>query len=305
MKKKLSFGSLILLLLIIFLFSWLLYVSKADPGYASYSKGFCTEVVSTYDLTNGIYDKGLIKVDEYAKLCDIVYRRTEEDDQVTFRNWKKISIPMRHFHLDTSNVKRPNLYFELWESTENTNETTVAIVFRGTEFKSLSDWGANLRWFIKGIDKYAWDHYDHLANISTTIVDSIRNRYDSTNVKIVSAGHSLGGGLAQFMAYAIPEINNVYAFDPSPVTGYYDVKPKSRRNQNKKDAVIYRIYESGEGLSFARKFMTILYPAPLFKTKDPALIRIRFSFKTAVNSANQHSIKGLAESLMLAKEGKE
>lgn len=48
-------------------------------------------------------------------------------------------------------------------------------------------------------------------------------------LKIIATGHSLGGGLAQFMAYAIPEIDLVYAFNSSPVTAYYDVLSKDRK----------------------------------------------------------------------------
>lgn len=199
-----------------------------------------------------------------------------------------------------------NLYFEAWGLNEESDETIVAIVFKGTEFSNLDDWGANFRWFIKGVNKTTFDHYDHLGKIDSAMVDAIKNHYSSGDkkLKIVSTGHSLGGGLAQYMAYSIPEINFVYAFDPSPVTGYYDVKPRKRRIENKKGAKIYRIYESGEGLTFARKFMTILYPVPLFKTKDPAIIRIRFDFKTGEDSVDQHSIEDLAESLRKGKKEK-
>lgn len=304
MKSKLKKMGIIVIVLIIAFFYWLYHASIADPGYATYLIGVTPEVVSTYDLTNGNYDEELIRLDEYAELSDIVYRRPEKEKIDTFLNWEKLPISIDDFQ---SNLPgKSNLYFEAWGLNEESDETIVAIVLRGTEFSNLDDWGANFRWFIKGVNKTTFDHYDHLGEIDSAMIDAIKNHYSSGDkkLKIVSTGHSLGGGLAQYMAYSIPEINFVYAFDPSPVTGYYDVKPRKRRVENKKDAKIYRIYESGEGLSFARKFMTILYPAPLFKTKDPAIIRIRFDFKTGKGSVGQHSMEDLAKSLRKGKKEK-
>jgi len=291
-------------ILMIFFFCWLYYISKADKGFATYSKGINTEVVSSYDLTNGIYDKELIHMVEYANLCDIVYRRPDKSQVTKFNGWQKSLMSTDKYLASNSNKNITNLYFEIWEFVKESDDIIIAIVLRGTEFTSLSDWKANLRWFIKGIDKNSWDHYNELGKINLNLVNDIKEHYSSfgNNLRIISTGHSLGGGLAQYMAYSIPDINLVYAFDASPVTGYYDVKPRSRRVENKRDAVIYRIYESGEGLSFARKFMTILYPAPLFKIKNPALIRIRFSFRTGISSIDQHSISELAKSLISAKE---
>jgi hypothetical protein len=55
-----------------------------------------------------------------------------------------------------------------------------------------------------------------------------------------ATGHSLRGGLAQQLAYAqrsvkdLPRITMVYAFDPSPVTGFYSVD-ETLREKNKED----------------------------------------------------------------------
>ena len=69
--------------------------------------------------------------------------------------------------------------------------------------------------------------------------------------ELYSTGHSLGGGLAQEFAYALPRNDNVprvtkvFAFDPSPVTGFYSVG-KDLRDYNKTDLRIDRIYERKE-----------------------------------------------------------
>jgi surfactin synthase thioesterase subunit len=73
---------------------------------------------------------------------------------------------------------------------------------------------------------------------------------------LFSTGHSLGGGLAHEFAYSlpradIPRVSKVFAFDPSPVTGYYSVG-KSLRAENSENLLIDRIYERGEVLAYLR-----------------------------------------------------
>jgi hypothetical protein len=70
--------------------------------------------------------------------------------------------------------------------------------------------------------------------------------------------HSLGGGLAQEFAYSLPvgtfdapRATKVYAFDPSPATGFLSVK-RATRNENKKGLKTDRIYERGEVLAILR-----------------------------------------------------
>lgn len=273
-------------------FYWLNHVVKANPDFATRSLGFKTKTISTYELINGTE---LERITEYAELCDIVYRRVGKEEQNTFGNWTRILIPIENIKPKDDTKVLKGLYYEVWQSTKS-DETIVAIVFRGT--KERSDWSANTRWVRRLFDKMTWDHYDQINKILDTIVSSIKSKHSKTErLKIVSIGHSLGGGLAQFTAYANPDIKYIYAFNSSPVTGYYDIKPRSKRIENQKDTVIYRIYESGEALSFVRNFMTILYPVALFQTKNPAIIRIRFNFHTGKNPIFQHSITKLVENL--------
>jgi hypothetical protein len=76
--------------------------------------------------------------------------------------------------------------------------------------------------------------------------------------------HSLGGGLAQQFAYAhclddrVPRVADVYAFDPSPVTGFFSVK-RSVRNVNRQGLKIDRIYERGEILAIVRSTIGVLW----------------------------------------------
>lgn len=293
--KKYVKMSLFLLPPALLLLYWLYYIATSNPDYATYSLGWTKSSVLTHDLVNGKFDPDLLGMDEYAMLSNIVYRCEERANVEAYYKWKHINAAMEDARPpDKTKVKVEGLYYELWEK-EFDHETIVAVVFKGTEGKG--DWKANFRWVRRLLTKNSWDHYDQLGQISKKIVDSIKLRHaENKPLKIIATGHSLGGGLAQFMAYAIPEIDFVYAFNSSPVTAYYDVKCEER-NKNKINAKIFRIYESGEGLSFVRTFMTLLYPVPLFFAKDPAIIRIRFSFSSAKNAVKQHTMNTFAAHL--------
>ena len=109
-------------------FYWLNYATTAKPDFATYSIGFKTESVSTYDLTNGNYDKELSRMDEYAELSDIVYRRDGKEEVDTFNNWKRMLIPMENIEPeDKSRKVLDGFYYELWKLEDN-YETIVAIV---------------------------------------------------------------------------------------------------------------------------------------------------------------------------------
>ena len=72
-----------------------------------------------------------------------------------------------------------------------------------------------------------------MKRFGSDFVDTLTLRRARTRLAkatIYSTGDALGGGLAQQLAYAlpphpdVPHVSEVYAFDPSPVTGYLTVK---------------------------------------------------------------------------------
>ena len=104
---------------------------------------------------------------------------------------------------------------------------------------------------------------DVVRTFAPAFIDECVNRLGGRtgpSIKLVSTGHSLGGGLAQQFAYAhcvdarVPRVSKVYAFDPSPVTGFFSVK-RAVRNINRKHLRIDRIYERGEILAIVRSMM--------------------------------------------------
>ena len=124
----------------------------------------------------------------------------------------------------------------------------------------------------------------------------ITNGALNKDVQLVSVGHSLGGGLAQEMAYALPDkpnvprITKVYAFNSSPVTGFYSV-PAEQRDINTKTLNIYRIFEHGEILAYVRLLSSYIIPPSAI---DPAISEIRYNFDPSWNIIDNHSMGKLA-----------
>jgi len=123
-----------------------------------------------------------------------------------------------------------------------------------------------------------------------------------SRLELYSTGHSLGGGLAQQFAYSLPydsvkHVKQVYAFDPSPVTGFYSV-PVKLREQNRRGMLIDRIYERGEILAILRSLMSLIYKASAI---NPVIRGVRYRVFRAWNAIAAHSIVELAIKLDAAK----
>lgn len=187
-------------------------------------------------------------------------------------------------------IKNSNLRVEIWE---NTDQKLVAVSFGGTVFKSGKDWKSNLRWFIPNHK----DEYTEIVDVfGPAFIAEYKKRVDDFgNRRLIATGHSLGGGLAQQFAYSFPrnelglKVSYVYAFDPSPVTGYYSVD-KSVRSTNSKELEIDRIYERGEVLAIFRSF-TSFFVTP--SESNPSIRGIRYNL-LPTNPIGKHSMLRLA-----------
>jgi hypothetical protein len=123
-----------------------------------------------------------------------------------------------------------------------------------------------------------------------------------SKIVLYSTGHSLGGGLAQQFAYSVPldcvkHVSQVYAFDPSPVTGFFSVM-RRLRTANKKGLLIDRIYERGEILALLRS-LTSLFHKP--SAKNAAIRGVRYFAFWAWNGIAAHSIVELAAKIDAAR----
>jgi len=170
----------------------------------------------------------------------------------------------------------------------------VAVAFGGTVIGNRNDWLANLRWFIPLHD----DQYTLVVRkLGPAFIKEFQRRMASGEWKgatptIVSTGHSLGGGLAQQFAYALPSqegvppVTRVYAFHPSPVTGYFSVQ-KDLRESNSKGLKIERIYERGEILALLRSAQSTFF-AP--SANNPTITGYRYSVIHNADPIKDHSL---------------
>ena len=172
------------------------------------------------------------------------------------------------------------------------------IAFRGTVPGSVGDWVSNFHWFIRALPVY--DQYDQVRDKIGRFVDQIEKQdcYRKDVTRIVTLGHSLGGGLAQIAAYADPRVRRIYAFDPSPVTGYYS-GGLANRDENVKGLRSERVYEHGEVLAYLRYFARqFVPPTPC----DPRIVNLRFDLLHG-SPLDQHGIGDFTSALLRESRG--
>jgi hypothetical protein len=173
-----------------------------------------------------------------------------------------------------------HLRAEVWS---NESLGLVVVAFGGTVFSNWKDWESNLRWFKpRRNDEYTLTSGRFARSFAAEFErrSGIPGQEFLKTAVVHTTGHSLGGGLAQQFAYALPanadgtpRVKKVYAFDPSPVTGFKSTS-KLERNENKIGLQIDRIYERGEVLSIVRSITNALYkPAAV----NPQIRQLRYN----------------------------
>lgn len=205
------------------------------------------------------------------------------------KNWKRVETFPTLPDLPKYRKIIGGLVFDVWYRKVSEGEPDLfIIVFRGSD-KEANDWWTNFRWITRFVP-LTWDQYSQVIKDTSYIVDHILEL--SPNATIISTGHSLGGGLATAASYCSPHIQTVYAFNSSPVTGYFSVNRKIRM-RSREDLVIFRIYEKGEILAYARGLMKRIWP---LSQKDPEVISIQYDF-TGGDPVQKHSMTALAQNL--------
>jgi Lipase (class 3) len=240
---------------------------------------------------------------QQGKACSL-----ERTDRLEIRGWEKWpDVPSPELRKEADEV---DLQLEVWE--KQSSPPIIAVVFRGTEAERWGDWWANFRWFFRFVPGFRDQYIVVSEKVGAAVLDKMKGEIELGNskyrhVKIVSTGHSLGGGLAQHLAYSFPDIKTadgklmprvsaVYAFDPSPVTGWYSV-PRELREVNARGLHIDRVFEHGEILSYIRLLIRYLNPP---QERDPAIREIRYNFVPSFNPFSSHSMRLIACELIRA-----
>ncbi|TMJ01775.1 MAG: lipase [Alphaproteobacteria bacterium] len=166
----------------------------------------------------------------------------------------------------------------------------AVIAFRGTDYDQRGDWQSNLRWFLGPL--HLFDEYRQVEFHMSSILGRISRVCRSAH--IVTTGHSLGGGLAQRAAYSAGgRIRFVYAFDPSPVVGYFDL-PREVRIKARTGLGIDQVYEVGEVLDFPRFFLGgFANPQPC----NPRVRIVRFNLTNTGSAVEQHAMQALTRKM--------
>jgi len=189
-----------------------------------------------------------------------------------------------------------HLRAEVWS---NATTRQVVVAFGGTAGSSLEDWKANLRW-VRFFG--AKDEYTVLTDtfVPTFVHEYLRRESEPEwawlkEARIISTGHSLGGGLSQRFAYSlkassgIPTVKEVYAFDPSPVSGKRSSPDFAEQAH---DLTIYRIYNRGEILASVRSLVHFGNPGDR-RNQGQTWVDIRYrdnwTWKTLLPSGSVHA----------------
>lgn len=258
------------------------------------------DYVEVEQILNGRHDTALKYVSQYASFSEIIYGREDPNIRQWVNNWEKLDFNFDDFRPKSKKgVWLAGLKVESYFKKEG-DFTYVVIVFRGTRFTHWQDWYSNLDVITRFIP-FVHNSYrqiilqinEYIKAIAEYLIHDRKTANSLEEIKFSSAGHSLGGGLAQQAAYASKDIETVYAFDPSPVTGYSSVK-KQDRKENCKGLKIYRIWEHGEILLYLRIITKAVRKIAFNPNLDPRIVEVRFNFVERADTITEHSMQNFA-----------
>lgn len=236
------------------------------------------------------------KVDEFIKAkCSSVFawlvyfesdeqaEKLSQQENLEHQNWQSCQNLFTDLENDSGWISK-EMRFHVWVSDQ---QKEVVIAFRGTQ--AWRDWVANVRfltWFIP----FFKDHYDRVEEITPIMLERLRSKFP--DYRIITSGHSLGGGLAQHAAYCTPEINGAYTYNSSPLTGYLSLS-RDKRNAGKKDLFIARVFEHREALAYLRFILRKLIKG---SDANPQISEMRFNFSSS-GVVGDHEMGKLVEKL--------
>jgi hypothetical protein len=242
---------------------------------------------------------------DYALMCALTYEPVIADG-LRPDKWQQVGDPLpmpppeweRAVSVDRvvahqkRKLKLDDLVVQAWRKPMADGDVVV-LIFRGTSV--LTDWIANLNWFLARRLPFISDRYKQLDLLLGSVLEAIDENYP--NATVIGTGHSLGGGLAQYSAYRSGRIDQVFAFNSSPVTGYFSVR-RSERRLNKRRVKVFRIHERGEALAFIRgpikALRTLVRKIVKPKPDSVPIVEYTFNFERRFNPIVQHGMARLA-----------
>lgn len=150
------------------------------------------------------------------------------------------------------------LFYETYAHYEQNDAKpdTVVIAIRGTEnytrMEKIQDWESNFGAALGTDPKEYRLAREHILPLIEHLVTL------NKKIKIFVTGHSLGGGIAQQMAYASNDVAAAYVFDTSPVTNWSQMKNMKDSPIRNETPVIKRINHFNEALALPRLLATRL-----------------------------------------------
>ncbi len=173
-------------------------------------------------------------------------------------------------------VNQPSgLRFDVYHRREP-GSLSVMVAYSGSETYDLGDWHANLAWFT------AWlpiqNQYDDARDGFRDVRAEAYAAAGSDTVSFYATGHSLGGGIAQHIAYAFPCVS-------APIFNASFVVLKYRLDQPFTGVPIVHIHEDLEPITRLRRL--------LFVDRETAFYRY-FRVQAVDMREFTHSITGLA-----------
>lgn len=180
----------------------------------------------------------------------------------------------------------------VFHSSERDPEEVV-LAFPGMDLRSWSDWWAALRWVTRHVPALD-DKFRQVRANTRGLIEWLRSRH-GPDFRLIAVGHSLGGGLAQQAAYATGGFDEVLAFNPTFVTGWFETATEVERRANSKGLHIFRVYEDGEVLAFL--WHLVEWRFPLARQPNPRITRIRTHFYSGFAPLQKHKIVEMSNSL--------
>ncbi|MDO7086273.1 Mbeg1-like protein [Pseudocolwellia sp. AS88] len=199
-------------------------------------------------------DKGYPRARAFANKTAIyaVYSANVYDKSASI--YPEIFLPANEFHdpifhdegIDTITNFRGKAWLRYRYGVGQKQDPILVIAFRGTD-----SWGDTFSGNLKLIETDSLDQFKSAKNYTNKVMSSLKARGVNYS-KIVFTGHSLGGGLAEYMQL-ITDKSEAIVFMTSPNNGYiYSLfSGDDRKNMN-----TIRVYEKGEILNAFRLIST-------------------------------------------------